>query len=52
MFFNISVKLNNKIEHIKNIELNLLGKHNVLNAVASIGVGLLLQLPINKIKKS
>ena len=27
-------------------------KHNVLNAVASIGVGLLLQLPINKIKKS
>ena len=38
MSFNISIKLNDKVEYIKNIELNLLGKHNVLNATAAIGV--------------
>ena len=32
--------------------INLLGKHNILNATASIGVGLLLKLPINKIKNA
>jgi len=50
MFFNISVKLNNKVEHIKNIELNLLGKHNVLNATAAIGVAKSLGIKNNTIK--
>ena len=52
MFFNISVKLNNKIEHIKNIELNLLGRHNVLNATAAIGVAKSLGIKNNIIKKT
>jgi len=52
MFFNISVKLNNKVEHIKNIELNLLGKHNVLNATAAIGVAKSLGIKNNTIKSN
>tara|TARA_B100000315_G_C14564445_1_gene582198 strand:- start:901 stop:2307 length:1407 start_codon:yes stop_codon:yes gene_type:complete len=32
--------------------LKLLGKHNILNATASISVGFLLKLPINKISKA
>ena len=32
--------------------IKLLGKHNILNATASIGVGLLLKLPINKIRNA
>jgi UDP-N-acetylmuramate--alanine ligase len=52
MFFNISVKLNNKIEHIKNIELNLLGRHNVLNATAAIGVAKSLGIKNNIIKNT
>ena len=32
--------------------LKLFGKHNILNAVASIGVGLLLRLPIYQIKNA
>ena len=52
MFFNISVKLNNKIEHIKKIELNLLGRHNVLNATAAIGVAKSLGIKNNIIKKT
>ena len=52
MCFNISVKLNNKVEHIKNIELNLLGRHNVLNATAAIGVAKSLGIKNNIIKKT
>jgi len=37
---------------IKNIILNLMGKHNVLNATAAIIVGITLGISINKIKKS
>ena len=48
----INTKKFQKYKGVYSFTLNLLGKHNVLNAVASIGVGLLLQLPINKIKKS
>ena len=50
MVFNISVKLNNKVEHIKNVELNLLGRHNVLNATAAIGVAKSLGIKNNIIK--
>jgi UDP-N-acetylmuramate--alanine ligase len=50
MVFNISVKLNNKVEHIKNVELNLLGRHNVLNATAAIGVAKSLGIKNNTIK--
>ena len=32
--------------------MNLLGKHNILNATASICLGILLQIPINQIKRS
>ena len=50
MSFNISIKLNDKVEYIKNIELNLLGKHNVLNATAAIGVAKSLGIKNNIIK--
>jgi UDP-N-acetylmuramate--alanine ligase len=52
MCFDISIKLNNKIENIKNIELNLLGMHNVLNATAAIGVAKSLSIKNNIIKKT
>ena len=52
IFLKINTKRFQKYKETYSFTLNLLGKHNVLNAVASIGVGLLLQLPINKIKKS
>ena len=52
MHFNISIKLNNKVEHIRNIELNLLGRHNVLNATAAIGVAKSLGINDNTIKKT
>ena len=52
MHFNISIKLNNKVEHIRNIELNLLGRHNVLNATAAIGVAKSLGINDHTIKKT
>ena len=53
-FFLIKINKNKFPKYKENNKfiLNLLGKHNVLNATASIGVGLLLQLPINKIKNA
>ncbi len=50
MRFDISIKLNDKVEHIRNIELNLLGRHNVLNATAAIGVAKSLGIKNNIIK--
>ena len=50
MSFDISIKLNDKVEHIKNIKLNLLGRHNVLNATAAIGVAKSLGVKNNIIK--
>ena len=53
-FFLIKINKNKFPKYKKNIKfiLSLLGKHNVLNATASIAVGLLLQLPINKIQNA
>jgi len=41
-----------KYNGIHKFILKLFGKHNILNAVASIGVGLFLQLPVNKIRNA
>jgi UDP-N-acetylmuramate--alanine ligase len=38
MSFDLSIKINNKFEVLKKIDLNLIGKHNVLNATAAIGI--------------
>ena len=43
---------NKKYKKIKNIQLKLLGKHNVLNATAAVGVCLNLGVSHNIIKKS
>ena len=52
-FFDLSYKDNKKeIRKIKNIQLRLLGKHNVLNAAAAITVCLNLGVNQNVIKKS
>ena len=52
-FFDLSYKDNKKeIKKIKNIQLRLLGKHNVLNAAAAITVCLNLGVNQNVIKKS
>ena len=51
--FDIKIKSNIlKKLHIKNITLNLIGKHNVLNATASIAVCLNLGVKISVIKKA
>ena len=51
--FNISYKnIKNRNKKIKNIQLKLLGKHNVFNAAASIAVCLNLGVDQNIIKKS
>ena len=53
MIFNISYKdIKKKKKKIKNIYLNLLGKHNVLNAAAAITVCLNLGVDKFVIKKS
>ena len=52
--FSIKVKKNKfqKYKGTYKFNLKLLGKHNILNAAASIGVGLLLQLSINKTRNA
>ncbi len=51
--FNIRVKIHgSKNKILKNINLNLIGKHNLLNAAASIAICLNLGIKINVIKSS
>jgi len=50
--FDLKIKITKKIEIIKNITLNLLGKHNVLNACVSFGVAKSLGIKNEIIKKS
>ena len=52
MKFDISINSSGKKRLVKNIFINLLGKHNVLNATATFAVGLLLNIKIERIKKS
>jgi len=49
--FDLKVNIKKKIV-IKNIILNLMGKHNVLNATAAIIVGITLGISLKKIKNS
>ena len=51
IIFDLKINLKKQII-IKNIILNLIGKHNVLNATASIIAALNVGVPISKIKKS
>ena len=54
-FTNFEIKYKNNISKnivIKNITLNLIGKHNVLNATAAIAICLNLGIKINIIKKA
>ena len=51
--FDLKVKFTGlKIQKIKNIKVNLIGDHNILNATASIAIGLNLGIAVNKIKKA
>lgn len=52
MKFDISINSSGKKKLVKNIFINLLGKHNVLNATATFAIGLLLNIKIERIKKS
>ncbi len=52
MKFDIKVNLSKKKLVIKNVYLNLIGLHNVLNSTVSFAIGLLLGIHIQKIKKS
>ena len=52
MQFDIDVNLPNKKIEIKKISIKLLGTHNILNVVAAVAIGLLLNISVNKIKKS
>ena len=52
MQFDIDVNLPNKKIKIKKISINLLGIHNVLNAVATVAIGLLLNINLKKIRSS
>jgi len=51
IIFDLKINLKKQII-IKNIILNLIGKHNVLNATASIIAALNVGIPISKIKRS
>ena len=51
--FDLKVKLSrDKIYKIKNIKVNLIGKHNITNATASVAIALNLGIKIGKIKKA
>ena len=52
MEFDINVNLPQKKIAIKKININLLGVHNVLNVVAAVAIGLLLNINIKQIKSS
>ncbi len=52
MLFDIDVNLPNKKIQIKNIKTKLIGIHNILNIVATVAIGLLLNISIKKIKAS
>ncbi len=52
MLFDIDVNLPNKKIKIRNIKIKLLGIHNILNTVATVAIGLLLNISIKKIKTS
>ena len=52
MQFDVYVNLPNKKIEIKNIKIKLLGIHNILNVVATLAIGLLLNISIKQIKKS
>ena len=50
--FDLRIKIaGNKIFKIKNIQVNLIGDHNVINTTASIAIALNLGIKINTIKK-
>ena len=49
--FDLKVNLKKKFI-IKDIALNLMGKHNILNATSAIILALTLNIPIKKIKKT
>ena len=51
IYFDLKINLKKKFT-IKNITLNLMGKHNVLNATAALIVGITLGISIKKIKKT
>jgi len=51
IYFDLKVNLKKKFT-IKNIKLNLMGKHNVLNATAALIAGITLGISIKKIKKT
>ena len=51
IYFDLKVNLKKKFI-IKNITLNLIGKHNVLNATAALIAGITLGISIKKIKKT
>ena len=51
--FDLKIKfVGSKIYKIKNIQVNLLGDHNITNATASIAIALNLGIKISKIKKA
>jgi len=51
VIFDLKVKTPaNKISNLKNIQVNLLGDHNIRNATASVAVALNLGIKINEIK--
>tara|TARA_Y100000590_G_scaffold172103_1_gene196846 strand:+ start:18029 stop:19438 length:1410 start_codon:yes stop_codon:yes gene_type:complete len=53
-FFNISIKKTNllKKEKINNIQLNVLGKHNIQNSLAAVTVAKILNISTPKIKNA
>jgi len=52
MKFDISINFPGNKRLVKNVCINLLGAHNVLNATATFAIGLMLNIKIDSIKKS
>ena len=52
MIFDLKIKISNKTKKIKNITINLIGKHNALNATVAFIIAIFANIKLEKIKKS
>lgn len=52
MLFDLKARLNGRVYSVKNVSLAMFGRHNVLNALAAVSVGLYLNVPVKTICKA
>ena len=50
-YFDVCVRQGDTFEKVKNIEISLMGEHNILNSLAAISVALFVGVSVDKIKE-